>query len=235
MLTRLVKLEKLKIRVYGNRLRAGLPKSTFEVMFNPTSLSTRHRNVYHQLPGINSGGQRATYAHTAAEVLNLRLVIDGTGVTDFGLTKLIGRGTASVAKQIDEFLAACFYVDGDIHEPKFLKIQWGEGPLSGFDCRLQSVDTTYTSFAKSGAPLRAELATTFREDLEPKKRLKRERKSSPDVTHTHVVRSGDTLPLLCHEIYGSAEHYLHVAHANDLDDFRSLSPGQTLIFPPLAG
>ena len=58
-------------------------------------------------------------------------------------------------------------------------------------------------------------------------------KSSPDVTHVRVVKSGDTLPLLCKEVYGSAAHYLRVAHDNGLDDFRNLTPGRTLTFAPL--
>jgi nucleoid-associated protein YgaU len=49
-----------------------------------------------------------------------------------------------------------------------------------------------------------------------------------------VVKSGDTLPLLAKEIYGSSEYYLRVAEVNGIDDFRNLTPGQQIIFPPLA-
>ena len=45
-------------------------------------------------------------------------------------------------------------------------------------------------------------------------------------------KAGDTLPLLCREIYGSASCYLRVAQVNALDDFRNLTVGQELIFPP---
>jgi nucleoid-associated protein YgaU len=105
--------------------------------------------------------------------------------------------------------------------------------LKNFDCRLKSVNIQHASFARNGAPLRATLKTTFVEDLEPAKRLKQDGLSSPDLSHTRIVKSGDTLPLLAKEIYGSAEHYLRLAQANQLDDFRNLTPGQTLIFPPL--
>ena len=50
-----------------------------------------------------------------------------------------------------------------------------------------------------------------------------------------TVKSGDTLPLLCKEIYGSSAYYLRVAADNELDDFRHLVPGQTLYFKPLSG
>ena len=82
-------------------------------------------------------------------------------------------------------------------------------------------------------PLRATLKTSFTEDLDPKKKKAKERSSSPDLTHTRIVRSGDTLPLLSLEIYGSAKHYMQLAKINNLDDFRNLAPGAELIFPPL--
>jgi len=67
-----------------------------------------------------------------------------------------------------------------------------------------------------------------------KKRMAIENKSSPDVSHSRVVKSGDTLPLLSKEIYGNASYYLRLAQANNLDDFRNLQPGQAIVFPPLA-
>ncbi len=227
------KLEKLKIGVYGNRLRVGLPKASVKVMYNPESFSMKHVNVYQNLQGIDTSGRSAKYSHSRAEELVLELIFDGTGVGDFGAITFLGLGTASVSKQVGDFLDLCFHMDGKLHEPKFLKIQWGQGELKAFDCRLESVDVTYTSFDRSGAPLRAKLAAKFVEDLEPSKRLKLENKQSPDLTQSRVVKAGDTLPLLCKEVYGDAGHYLFVARKNQLDDFRNLTPGQSLRFPPL--
>ncbi len=227
------KLEKLTINVYGNRLRIGLPQKGFKVMYNPESFSMKHVNDYQKLQGIDTSGRTAKYSHSRAEELVLELIFDGTGVGDFGASTLVGLGTASVSKQVGDFLDLCFHMDGKLHEPKFLKIQWGQGELKAFDCRLESVDVTYTSFDRSGAPLRAKLAAKFVEDLEPSKRLKLENKQSPDLTQSRVVKAGDTLPLLCKEVYGDAGHYLFVARKNQLDDFRNLTPGQSLRFPPL--
>ena len=114
-----------------------------------------------------------------------------------------------------------------------MKLNWGKGPLENFDSRLMSVDIEYTSFERNGSPLRAVLKTSFTEDLDPEKRTAQERSSSPDLTHTRIVRSGDTLPLLSKEIYGSAKYYLQLARVNNLSNFRDLTPGTELIFPPL--
>jgi LysM repeat protein len=203
-------------------------------MFNPESFSMTHKNVLEKLrQGINTSGRTARYSHSKSDTLSLDLVFDGTAVSDMGISALLEMGALSVSDQIKGFLEACFYMDGKIHEPKFLKINWGDGPLKDFECRLESVDIDYTSFEKSGTPLRAKLKTKFVEDIDPEKRNKKDRKSSPDLSHSRVVKPGDTLPLLCKEIYGSSGHYLRVAQANDLDDFRNLIPGQQIKFPPV--
>ncbi len=227
------KLQKLKINVYGNRLRIGLPQTSFSVMFNPASVSTRHENKFSKLQGINTKGRTANYAYSRSNEIRLDLVFDGNGVTDYGMATLLGFGSKTVAAQIKDFMDMCFNMDGSIHEPKFLKIQWGEGVLADFDCRLQSVDTEYTQFDKNGAPLHAVLKTCFIEDIDSAKRTRQEGKSSPDLTHSRIVKAGDTLPLLSKAIYGSAQYYLRLAQVNGLDDFRNLVPGTEIIFPPL--
>ncbi|HAE59529.1 MAG TPA: hypothetical protein DCG54_08485 [Anaerolineae bacterium] len=223
------KLQKLKISSYdtASRTISGLP---FEVMFNPASISVKHQNKFSKLQGINTKGRTAKYAYTNSDEINLDIVLDGTGVNNFGVTTLFRK---SVAKQIKQFMDKCFYMDGNIHEPKYLKIQWGDGVLQNFNCRLQSVDIEYSMFDKSGTALHAVLKASFISDEDPDKRGLLENKSSPDLTHTRIVKSGDTLPLLSKEIYGSSQYYLRLAQVNKLDDFRNLTPGREIIFPPL--
>jgi LysM repeat protein len=228
------KLQKLKITSYEKQDRQKADGTPFEVMFNPNSISVRHANKFSKLQGINTKGRTPQYSYTCSDEIKLDIVLDGTGVTDLGFDTWRGKGTASVAEQINTFMDMCFYMDGEIHEPKFLKIQWGEGVLKDFDCRLQSVDIEYSLFDKSGASLHAVLKTSFIQDIDPVKRPILEGKKSPDLSHIRVVKSGDTLPLLSKEIYGSSQYYLRLAQVNNIDDFRNLTPGQELIFPPLA-
>lgn len=151
-------LEKLKIQVYGNRLRYGVSKDTFEVMFNPESYSLKYQNVYHSYQGINTIGRKAMYSLSKPNQLSLKLILDDSGITDrfaggiIGATSVIGKikGKNDVYKKVDKFLKLTTYMDGKIHEPKFLKVEWGD---LNFDCRLQSVDIQYTLFNRSGQPL----------------------------------------------------------------------------------
>lgn len=226
------KLEKLKITAYENEQRKK-PNGAFTVMFNPASLTMRHRSLYVKPPAINIGRQRPKHSGIAPEHLKLDLVFDGTGVADGGGFGLFGKSSKPVAEQIENFLALCFRIKGESHEPNYLKLQWGSGELKNFDCRLEAVDIEYTAFERNGAPLHAILKTDFIADVERLKQILAINPTSPDVSHARVVKSGDTLPLLTKEVYGSTAYYLRVAQFNGLDDFRNLTPGQMLLFPPL--
>lgn len=226
------KLAKLTITAYKAAARSERDKigAPIEVQYNPETLSFKHENAFQDDDGVPSERQ-ARFARGRSRELNVRLVFDGTNVGYFGIELL--RHVPTVAERVKAFLQACYWVKSDIHEPPYLKLMWDKGVLGrGFDCRLGSVNITYTAFDRDGSPLRADLDAVFTEDLDPAKKLADERLSSPDVSHRRVVKSGDTLPLLCCEIYGSARHYLRVAAVNELDDFRVLTPGQELVFPP---
>lgn len=226
------KLAKLTITGFKDKDRSILLGAPFVVQFNPESLSIRHESSFGQQKGVGATSAGGEWSHSPPQRLNVNLIVDGTGVTNLGVA--IG-ATPPVAVQIKQFLDTTFLVHGDTHEPAYLRLHWGFGVLgaSGFDCRLESVDINYQAFDRDGSPLHAELAAVFIKIESPVDEDKKIKRSSPDLTHRRTVIAGDTLPLLCRLIYGSASHYLRVAEANELDDFRNLEAGRELIFPPL--
>ncbi len=229
-----MKLKKLTIKAYKKRSRSVVDLiGSFEAMFNPASFSQKYEIEYGRHQGLNSTNKRVDYARSKPRELNLKLVLDGTGVQEIGILTL-GR-QKSVSDRVKEFIDLTFRMNGSIHEPNFLVVEWGGKDDGGliFSCRLASVDVAYTSFNRDGSPLRAELDVRLISDQDVKKRMAQENKSSPDLTHSRIVKSGDTLPLLTKEVYGSSQYYLRVAQANNLDDFRNLTPGQEIFFPPL--
>ncbi len=229
------KLQKVTFKAYKARGRSRTDYiDELEVMYNPESFSQTYAIEYDgALQSINSSKKAVKYQRSKPGKLNLKLIIDGTGVESIGLAQLFSPKTT--AQRVKDFIDLTFRMNGRIHEPNFLVVQWGGKEDGGliFSCRLASVTVNYTAFNRDGSPLRAELEVELVSDLDDLKRLRQENKSSPDLTHTRVVKSGDTLPLLCTEIYGSPKYYLQVAAVNQLDNFRDLTPGQTLIFPPL--
>ena len=236
-LLNLFKLEKLTISAYTKPTRGLTEKADpdgIEVMFNPTSYKRSYRIAYEAATqqANNSPGKPARYGFTPPGELEFKLVFDGTGVDAFGAVSLARQiAGKSVKKDIATLEAVCLQMNGDIHEPNYLKVKWGNDLK--FECRLKSLDITYKLFDESGDPIRAEVDIAFVEDKSFEKLAKEANKSSPDLSHIRVVKAGDTLPLLCKEIYGSSGHYLQVARDNGLDDFRNLVPGQRLLFAPL--
>jgi hypothetical protein len=226
----LFKLEKLTISGFDAAARAGKapPDMVFEAMFNPATYAQTYSPVWAKRPGINTSGQQLYYQRSDPGELSLDLVLDGTGVDEMGIVTLIAPKT--VEERLQSFLQVAYTYNGKIHEPNYLRVEWGS---LKFPCRLKSATIKYTVFDRGGKPLRAELAVKFIADDDAKALRRQEEKQSPDLTHSRVVRSGDTLPLLTKEIYGSSAPYLDVARWNGLDDFRFLTPGQELLFPPL--
>ncbi|MEP5340741.1 MAG: hypothetical protein ABJL44_00075 [Algibacter sp.] len=227
------KLEKLTIVSSDTEERNGIGKE-FVAMFNPESYLLSYENVYDVLQGINTSARTARYAMSKPKELKIKIILDGSGVSDLGLTPVIrrarGRSNDDVYKQVQYFLELTSDMDGKLHEPRYLTLKWGD---LQFKCRLGSVDVNYSLFNRSGSPLRAVLDACFFGDIEESERAKKENKNSPDLTHYRIAGAHDQLPLMCEKIYGAAQYYVVVAKANNLDDFRNLKPGQEIYFPPI--
>ncbi len=222
-------LEKLSIKSFKEADRENGFLGSFEAMFNPESYSLSYQNMYSRKQGINTTGSQAKYGFSKPERLSFKLILDGNNVdTHFGIRNLFDRN--DVSKKVQKFLELTTKMNGDIHQPPYLVLRWGD---LLFNCRLNTVNINYTQFTGSGIPLRAELDTEFFGDLETVERLKKEGKNSPDLTHYRIVGAHDRLPLMCKQIYGSAQYYPWVAKANNLDNFRNLQPGQRIYFPPI--
>jgi len=223
------KLQKLTITAYKDDARTELVEGEpyFIAMFNPETYSKKHSIVYSNKKTL-SGVKVPKYVVNEPSVLSFKLLLDGTGSHEVRMPHL--QQDKDIENRIKRLLDICYFMNGDIHEANYLKVSWGE---LNFNCRLSSLDINYTSFNPDGTPLRAELTIELFSDEKAKKLMALEDKKSPDITHSHIVKNGDTLPLLSKAIYGSANHYLWVAQRNRLDDFRNLTPGQRLFFPSL--
>ncbi len=207
----------------------GWSSDYFEVMFNPESYRLSYKNVYTKYQGINTSGREQNYTRSDPEELSLTLVLDNTGTTGLGITNLITKGK-DVYKKVQGFLEFTHQMVGDKHKPNDLVVEWGD---LVFECVLISLDIKYTVFNRSGQPLRAELDATFKGSIQDSKRVRKEDKSSPDLTHERDVKSEDTLPLLANEIYNDASYYIQVARANRLNNLRKLKTGSRIVFPPV--
>ena len=119
--------------------------------------------------------------------------------------------------------------DGDIHQTRFFKFVWGTSLMKGV---CSSLSITYKLFNPDGKPIRAICKVTIREVTEEEQRVLEENNHSPDLTHFRIVKKGDTLPLMCFKIYGDSKYYIQVAKVNKLNNFRNLTVGNEIFFPP---
>jgi len=224
------KLEKMLILAFADSKKAedgGLIEAdaSFEALINPETYTLDYKLKFSESgQGHGTSGKQLKYEYTAPEEITFEFLFDNTGIID-------GKPRDSVADDIKKFKQVLIEYKGDAHEPRHFKLVWGENSI--FKGRVTEVNLTYKMFNPDGTPIRAVAKVKFKSSIEEQKRAAKENKSSPDLTHLRKVKAGDTLPLMCHRVYGDPKYYLQVAEVNDLGNFRSLEPGRDLLFPPI--
>jgi nucleoid-associated protein YgaU len=149
------------------------------------------------------------------------------GTTDDAIKQESREG---VWPDIEKFKKVVYDYKGEIHQPPFLIIQWGE---LLFKCVLREMSINFKLFKPDGTPLRASVKAKFTSTVENELRVRQQSNGSPDITHVRVVKAGDTLPMLAYQIYEDPSYYIQVAKANNLYNFRHLEPGTKIFFPPI--
>lgn len=224
------KLEKMLILAFADSKKAedgGVKEAddSFEALINPETYTLEYKLKFSEGgQGQGTSGKQLKYEYTAPEEITFEFLFDNTGIID-------GTPRDSIAGDIKRFRQVLLEYKGDTHEPRHFKLVWGENSI--FKGRVTEVALTYKLFKPDGTPLRAVAKVKFKSSIEEQKRAAKENKKSPDLTHVRKVKAGDTLPLLCHRIYGDPRYYLQVAAINRLGNFRALVLGNDLIFPPL--
>lgn len=220
-------LEKLTITGFADpkfASKASTSPNPIKVMINPAQYSQAMGVEYTCQQGAGGTGKAVAFNRDKGEALEVELVFDGTGTVP-------GAPTKTVPVMLAELRRLIYDVNGDIHSPNYVQLSWGTLLFKG---RLKTLSIDYTLFDTDGTPLRAKVKAGFVGFHDNSDGRAAQKLSSPDLTHRVEVKAGDTLPLLCHRIYGDSRHYLAVARHNRLDDFRKLTPPLTLFFPPLA-
>jgi phage tail protein X len=222
-------LERLVITAFSDAQYNSQTGDPFTVWINPASYTHDFTISYADRQAPGSPGASPEYDRVGQEVIAFELVFDATGVVPPPIpgTPLPSDGVAGL---IDTFVKLVATVNGVIHRPNYLKLSWAQ---LQFQCVLSKLKITYTLFKPNGTPIRAKVATTFLSYASEKQLAAEANMSSPDLSHLVTVAAGDTLPDLCHRIYGSSTYYLRVAAFNGLVGFRQLPPGMQLVFPPM--
>ncbi len=224
-------LEHMVVRAFSDPEYNSPTGEPFTVWINPATYTHDYTISYADRQAPGSNGPSPEFNRVGQESVSFDLIFDATGVIPPPIpgTPLPADGVAGL---IDTFIKLVATVNGDIHRPNYVKLSWAQ---LQFQCVLSKLNVTYTLFKPNGTPLRAKLAVSFLSFTSEKQLAAEANLHSPDMTHLVTVLAGDTLPALCHKIYGSSIYYLKVAEFNGLPGFRQLRPGMQLVFPPLSG
>lgn len=202
-------------------------KGQFVVMINPANFNNSETICYNDDKSFGQAGQALKFGAVGPKKISFEIILDGTGVLN---SPLFGNPVVEVKDQLAQLKNLVAKYEGSKHTPNVVQIVWGSFLFYG--C-MHAMTVKNTLFKSSGAPLRAKVNLSFTQYKTPQEIIKSANTNSPDLTHIIEVVAGDTLPLLCNKIYKNSAYYLQVAQINNLTNFRQLTPGIKLKFPPL--
>jgi hypothetical protein len=199
---------------------------SYQLIINPAEITHGSSIEYDKPEAMEKTTKDVRFHAYGPETIEFTVVFDGTGAVPDEQDP----GKLDVMGQIKFLLKVIYDFNGTKHEPNIVQITWG---ALFWIARLDSITRQYTLFRPSGTPLRAKVNLRFSGYSSRQEAALAAGRNSPDLSHIVEVRAGDTLPLLCQSIYGDSRYYMHVARFNKLSQFRCLTPGQKLHFPPL--
>ncbi len=219
-------LTKLKIVAYSDpQFNDEVDNGEFNTLLNPEKYTFNYKIESNNDQASGTSDLSPRFNKKLPEDLELEFLFDRTGVIKQAESEEEG-----IIEDIEKFKKVILDYNGDEHKPNYLIISWGTLLFKG---SLKEMSIEFKLFKPNGAPLRAVAKAKFQGFVEDDLRVAMENNQSPDLTHLRIVEEGDTLPLMSYRIYGDSKYYLAVAKANNISNFRKLTVGQQLFFPPL--
>jgi hypothetical protein len=212
------------------------PGDKIPCQFNPTELSLEKTSQFAEIniPGLIAPLQQFVRGH--AEMLTVELFFDtsdkGTGAKAESVTTLT------------DLVYSLTRIEPTGHAPPLVTFYWGsEFPgnrlpekqanqkRKSFTGIVVSIRQNFTFWSRGGVPLRAKVNLSIREYLTLEQQLRQLNPSSPDRTHGHILRHGETLDRVADRYYSQRAEWRRIASDNGIDDPRRLTPGTRLRVP----
>lgn len=187
------------------------------VLFNPTDLSVDRASHFASMPVPGLSMPILQYIRGESDVLNLELFLDR-----------IDQG--SDVEQDIAALETFVVIDGGLHAPPVAEFAWGHFAFTGV---VTSIRERMTLFSEDGRRLRARMAISMKSYKAAEVQLRDLKLSSPDRSHTRVLREGETLAHIAYEAYGDPRMWRPIALANGIERPRFVPPGTALLVPAL--
>ena len=217
-------MQTIKISAYTDKDFSQQHGSALELPMEPEQISFGNSIHYRDDRQLGSTGGDIRFEKYGPATLSLKFTIDCTGVVEGTLPG------DSVYDKVNDLADLLYVYNSDGHSPSYVVVTYGELLFKG---RLEKMDTKYQLFSSGGVPLRATVSLVFKRFMTGKEERKKFSKQSPDMSRLVTVKEGETLPYLCHRLYGDSLLVREVARFNELDSFRNIPAGTQLLFPTL--
>ncbi|MDB4539847.1 hypothetical protein N9231_05445 [Saprospiraceae bacterium] len=198
------------------------PGPSYTAKISPESFTHSMSVTFNEENVANSAVDTYQFKGYGKETCNFTLILDGT--------KHANKTGQTVQQQLTELNNIIYKYQGNLHKPFFTEVRWKD---FSFYCNCETFKVNYTLFKSDGTPLMAEVELAFIVLRDPQKAILEGNTASPDMTHVHTFKEGDKLTNMCKDIYDDSSYYIQIAKLNKLSNFRNISPGTRLVFPPL--
>ena len=224
------KLEKMEITAFADADHStAIAGAKYVTQVNPEKVALKYEIEPGGDQAQGTSATEATFGKIKPQELSFEFMFDATGaIPNPDESPAINKD--GVFEKVKHFLSVVYDYNGDTHKPNNLQLAWGR---LLFKCVLKTVNIDYRLFRPDGTPLRAVASASFTESIPEDLRVATDAPASPDITHTRRVKDGETLLQLAQEIYGDPRFYVEIARANRITNFRKLTTGQILNFPPI--
>lgn len=192
-------------------------KRGISVLFNPTDYSVDRSSHYASMPVPGLSTPILQYIRGEAQVLHLELFLDRVD------------GNSDIETDLDA-LRAFVQIDGELHAPPVAEFAWGKFKFTGV---VVSLREKLTLFSEDGRVLRARVTLSLKSYKSAEVQRRELKLSSPDRTHTRILREGETLAHIAYEVYGDPRLWRPIADANGITRPRAIAPGTPLRIPAL--
>lgn len=200
-------------------------------LFNPENFSVEKSNEFAavNIPGLSSpvyqfvrGNARSVtmdlFFDTYEESIDVRIFTD----------RITGWDAGSMFSKLPDAVKGLMDIDSDLHAPPICFFIWG---TYIFQCIIERATKKFTMFHPLGFPVRATVSVTLKEYSEVIFQLKELKLQSSDLTKRWVVKKGDSLWTIAAKEYGDPADWRLIADANQIENPRTLQPGQELVIP----
>ena len=202
----------------------------FDCLFNPKDYTVTKTNNWKADPKQGETAPRPSFTGGTPWEITLQLLFD---------TSLLEPPHEKVrdltGKLFDAMDATCDESAGSpgkktTKRPPKITFDYGGFKFVGV---AKNLSVQYTLFTQQGVPIRADVKLSLMQ-CDPKQ----EKGQNPTTLGegglgAHVVRDGDSLASIAHQVYGDPTQWRRIAEANGVDDPLRLRSGRTLSVPRL--